>query len=133
MDKIKCFCFVGEPESGKSTTMGKILREFLNVDISKPKIRKDFCLSFIYDGELIGICSVGDSLPLLREWLIPLKEKGCKKIICACHPKENHREFLRDNFDVEEIECIEVGNRDNEEEWKEEHLRRINYFKRVFR
>ncbi len=131
---MKIICFVGEGKVGKSTTIGKVLKDVLKVDIVRPKIRVDFCLSFIYNGELLGICSHGDNTSILKEFLIPLKEKGCKTIICASRPSNKSMAFLKNEIggEIKEIECREVNNRNNEEEWREEHSRRLREFERVF-
>ncbi len=134
MEEKKAYCFVGEPQIGKSTTIRKILEgDLFRIDIKKPKIQKDFVLSFPYEDSLIGICSIGDNLSLLKKWLMPLKEKGCKIFIFACHPTKKVLKYLKSEFsNFNDIECNVIKDRNNEEEWKSEHSRRIDEFKRVF-
>lgn len=130
---MKVICFIGDEKVGKSTTIGKVLKEVLNVDIVRPKIRRDLCLSLIYNGELLGICSHGDNTGILRKFLIPLKEKGCKTIICASRPSNKSRDFLRNEIggEINEIICNKPSI-DVEEHWAREHSRRIDEFKRIF-
>jgi ABC-type dipeptide/oligopeptide/nickel transport system ATPase component len=133
MEEIRAYCFVGEPGSGKSRTINKILEDFFKVNINKPKIRNDFVISFPYGGELIGICSFGDSLSLLKKWLMILKTKGCNILIFACHPEEKLLNHLKNEFNnFKTIRCNETKNKENEEEWSVEHSRRIEQFKEVF-
>ncbi|MFA5405834.1 MAG: hypothetical protein WC307_00545 [Candidatus Nanoarchaeia archaeon] len=132
MDNPKIICFEGKAKIGKSTTIKKILEEYFksSICVLRPKIRKDFCLSFIHNGKIIGICSVGDAPAWLKKYLIPLKEKGCDVIICASHPTKKARELLRTiSNNIEFIECYKPN--ESDKDWEIEHSKRIEEFKKI--
>lgn len=129
MVNLKIICFEGKAKTGKSTTIKKILEDYFKFNIIKPAIRKDFCLIFSYNGKIIGICNVGDTIALLKKYLTQLKD--CDLIICASHPRKKAKEFLgKLSKNIEFIECSKPKVTD-EENWKNEHLDRIEKFKKI--
>lgn len=130
---MKVICLIGEAKTGKTKTMNLILKDILKVDIKKPKIQKDFCMSFLHNGRLLGICSSGDTLKILNDNLTLLKERGCETIICACHPTKKHKEFIRKiGGEVKEIPCNKPEPQ-TEENWRIEHLDRLEQVKGYLR
>lgn len=132
---MKIICFVGEPHSGKTETMKKILLEEFKIILIKPKQpKKDFVLTCKENNKRIGICSYGDTETLLTKYLNLLKDKECEIIICACHPTGKTIDFVK-SIDKEfiPIPCIKPTEEQKEDEiwWNTEKDRRIEKFKEI--
>jgi hypothetical protein len=132
---MKVICFVGKRNSGKSTIIRKLIKEFFNIiKIFHPKRKTDFILCFKHKGKLIGICSAGDTLKGIKNGIKMLED--CQEIICACHPNSKGYRFLENKFsnDFKPIDCISPNEerKDDENFWNMEHKRRFYEFEKVF-
>lgn len=123
---MRVVCFRGKSNSGKSKTIKKILNDFFKIKIlSSKKEKRDFCLIFQYKNKKIGICSYGDMPNFVIEKLTLFKNEGCNMVICASHKRGEIIDFIKREFEEQNIKFVdcELG------ETEEEYNRRMSIFK----
>lgn len=124
---MKVICFKGVSNSGKSKTIKKILQEFFKI-ITYPN-KKDFKLSFEWEGKKVLLCSGGDALKWMKPIFQEIDPRDYNLFICACHPRNDVFKKLVEVFNEEELNFIDCR---KEEESDEEYNRRISEFKQIF-
>ncbi len=104
MRRIKVICFKGKSNTGKTTVIKKILNKFFNIHICPNK--KDFAIVFPYRNKVIGICSYGDALRVVKNKIIFFKSKRCEVIICACRTRGEVKDYIESqpNWGIKWIE-----------------------------
>lgn len=130
---MKVICFRGNRGSGKSTTIKEILNRIFNITKIDKKNKKDFCLTFPYNGKMIGICSYGDDISSVKERLEKIKNVGCNIVICASRNNPIVINCIKEALEIENIifiDCPDVG--ENIDNQTVEMERRISLFKQEF-
>jgi len=92
---MKVIWYNGDEDMGKTGIVNKILKDFFNVKLILPKIRKDVCIKFTFNDRIVGICSSGDD----EDSVDRLKQlKECDIIICAVRGSNMVLDYLKENF-----------------------------------
>jgi hypothetical protein len=128
MQNPKIICFVGNQRAGKSTTMRKLLDEFFKISVFYPNRWREFILTFFHNGRKMGMHSRGDTIEILEEGLLKLKDNDCDVIVCARHPLQEFTDTIQRHFPNSEILEINCEGQNSQEEWDRDNERRFREF-----
>ena len=65
----------GNPNTGKSTTLKKVLTDIFKVKIYRPAVKVDVVVSFKYKNKTIVIMTIGDIVPIIEDYLAEINEE----------------------------------------------------------